>query len=231
MVKADLRVSTPSLNTSSNNATLSTVGGVDSTRRTFLAQAAAAAAGGAAIGAALPLPGSAAAAGLIPNPILDAIPGAPSQLALTLDASLASDELRSAFGKAHDAYEALKSAWAEYQRVNELMDQWHKRNPEPVVRRAIGKYERRWRKYHEAVNYYGLWGAYQDAREDFETAKMVVAGVKPRDLNELVFKATAVWIFEDMREEHLRAMNLSIALSVAVDLTVMAASQTKGAAA
>jgi hypothetical protein len=59
MLKADSVLSTPPLNTSS--------------RRKFLAQVAAAVASGAAIGAALPLPNSATASELAPDPIFHAI--------------------------------------------------------------------------------------------------------------------------------------------------------------
>ena len=52
-----------------NTTTMSVV----STRRRFLSQAAAVAAGGAALGAALPMPGSAVAAGQAPDPILEII--------------------------------------------------------------------------------------------------------------------------------------------------------------
>jgi hypothetical protein len=81
------------------------------------------------------------------------------------------------------------------------------------------------------VNYHGIWEAHQDARADFERAKVAVARVEVRDLNELALKAVTVWIFEDTREEHLRGITASIALSVAVALGLMAASQAKGAAA
>lgn len=73
MTRADRVLSTPPLNSSSNNVAVSTTEGVDSTRRAFLARAAAVAAGGAALGIALPLSGSAAAAGQAPDPILEAI--------------------------------------------------------------------------------------------------------------------------------------------------------------
>jgi hypothetical protein len=73
MTRADRVLSTPPLNTSSNKVAISTADGVDSTRRTFLVQAAAVGAGAATLGAALPLPGSAVSAGQAPDPILDAI--------------------------------------------------------------------------------------------------------------------------------------------------------------
>jgi hypothetical protein len=71
MTRADRVLSTPPLNSSSNNVAAATTERVVDTRRAFLAQAVAA--GGAALGAALPLPGSAAAAGQAPDPILAAI--------------------------------------------------------------------------------------------------------------------------------------------------------------
>lgn len=204
----------------------------ETSRRAFLVKAAAAAAGGAAVGMALPLPKSAAGAGLTPNSILESIAPTTQSPTLTLDASLLGDELRSALGRANEAHEALKSAWSEYRRVQQLVAQWNRRNREPVGNsRAHAKFERRRCKYHEAVNYHGIWEAYQDAKADFERAKVVVARVEVRDLNELAAKAAAVWIFEDPREEHLRGINYSIALSVAVALSLMAARQTKGAAA
>jgi hypothetical protein len=63
MIPADSVLSTPPTNTSSDNTS----------RRGFLAQAAAVTAGGAALGLALPLPGSAAGAGQAPDPIIEVI--------------------------------------------------------------------------------------------------------------------------------------------------------------
>ena len=65
MTQADRVHSTPPTNTSALP--------VDATRRGFLAQAAVAAAGGAALGLALPLPGSAGAAERVPDSIYAAI--------------------------------------------------------------------------------------------------------------------------------------------------------------
>jgi hypothetical protein len=233
MTKADLRVNTPPLNTSPDNATLSTVGGVDSTRRTFLARAAAVAAGGAAIGAALSLSGSAAGAGLTHNAAVEAIAGAPSQSpVLTLDWSLASDELQSAFRAMGSAHDTLKTAWAEYQKAEGLVRDWEQQHPSPGGNgRAYRKWERRWCKQVADIGYADADSAYMDARADFKRAKVEVALVKVRDLNELALKAAAVYAFEDIREEHLRDITPTIALSVAVALGLMAASQTKGAAA
>ncbi|MGY3605127.1 MULTISPECIES: hypothetical protein [unclassified Bradyrhizobium] len=73
MIQAKTRVITPPLNSSSSNVVVSTADGADSSRRAFLAQAAAVAAGAAALGAALPVSGSAAAAGLAPDSILQVI--------------------------------------------------------------------------------------------------------------------------------------------------------------
>ncbi|MCK1618929.1 twin-arginine translocation signal domain-containing protein [Bradyrhizobium sp. 159] len=74
MTRADRVHSTPPLNSSSNKvARTTTVDPVETSRRQFLAQAAAVTAGGVALGAALPLPGSASAAGLAPDPIFAAI--------------------------------------------------------------------------------------------------------------------------------------------------------------
>ena len=65
MTQADRVLSTPPTNTSALPA--------DPSRRGFLAQAAVVAAGGAALGVALPLPGSAGATERIPDPIYAAI--------------------------------------------------------------------------------------------------------------------------------------------------------------
>ncbi|RZN31255.1 hypothetical protein CWO90_17595 [Bradyrhizobium sp. Leo121] len=48
---------------------------------------------------------------------------------LTLDGSGASDELRSAFRTLDDAYEALKTAWAERRRVAELSRERERQHP------------------------------------------------------------------------------------------------------
>jgi hypothetical protein len=63
MIQADTRLSTPPTNTSVH----------PSSRRRFLAQAAAVAAGSGTLGMALPLPGSAGAAERVPDPVLDLI--------------------------------------------------------------------------------------------------------------------------------------------------------------
>src|SRR5258707_15861802 len=65
MTQADRVLSTPPTNTSALP--------VAPTRRGFLAQAAVVAAGGAALGVALPLPGSVGASERVPDPILDVI--------------------------------------------------------------------------------------------------------------------------------------------------------------
>ncbi|WP_194393888.1 hypothetical protein [Bradyrhizobium sp. CCBAU 51765] len=234
MTEADRVRSTPPLNSSSNNvARATTIDPVEtSSRRRFLAQAAAVTAGGVALGPALPLPGSAAAAGLTSNPILEAVTGAPLQApTLTLDSSLASDELRSACRKVDDTHETLKAAWTEYQRVQELGRDWNRQHPAPDgSRRAYRKWERRWCKHRDEVNFDGAQAAYFEARTDFEKAKVAVALVDARDLNELALKAAVAYVYEDPRERHLRNLTPTIAASVAVGLAIMVA-RAKGASA
>ena len=67
--RTDTRLSTPPLNTSSNNVAVSTGDRVDSTRRAFLSLAAAVTVGGAALGVAIPMPGSAVGAGQAPEAV------------------------------------------------------------------------------------------------------------------------------------------------------------------
>jgi hypothetical protein len=196
----------------------------DTSRRAFLVKAAAAAAGGAAVGMALPLPESAAGAGLTHIQATDAIPPRLRRPVLTLDGSGAGDELRSAFRVLDDAHEALKTAWAEYRRVADLARDWERQHPYSGggSNRAYRKRERHRSRYSNEINWRPVSQAYYEAREDFEEAKRDAALVKVRDLNELALKAAAVYAYEDTREGHLRSITPVISVSVAIDLAKMA---------
>ena len=152
MTRADTRLSTPPLNTSSNNVAVSTADRVDSTRRAFLSQAAVVAAGGAALGVAFPMPGSTVGAGQAPEAVAPLL----RRPVLTMDGAAASDELRSAFRDLEDAHETLKTAWVEYRRVVGLTREWEREHPFSGggSNRAYRKWERRRSKYFEEIG----WG-------------------------------------------------------------------------
>ncbi|WP_271590755.1 twin-arginine translocation signal domain-containing protein [Bradyrhizobium sp. CCBAU 53415] len=106
MTEADRVRSTPHLDSSSNNvARATTIDPVEtSSRRRFLAQAAAVTAGGVALGAALPLPGSAKGADLATDPMFAAI-------------------------EAHKAARAMTSTWlARYCELETLLPQEKRRS-------------------------------------------------------------------------------------------------------
>ncbi|MCK1682161.1 hypothetical protein IVA87_22765 [Bradyrhizobium sp. 147] len=193
---------------------------VVSTRRHFLSQAAAVAAGSAALGAALPLSGSAAGAGQAPEGVAPLL----RRPMLAMDGLTASDELRSAFRELEDAHKTLKTAWVEYRRVVDLLREWEREHPFSGggSNRAFRKWERRYRKYLDEMNWGPVGKVYHEARRDFEEAKIAAARVKVRDIDELALKACGVYVYEDVREgEHLRGIPPAIAISVAVDLARM----------
>ncbi|MDI4239487.1 hypothetical protein OZ411_42650 [Bradyrhizobium sp. Arg237L] len=96
--------------------------------------------------------------------------------------------------------------------------------------RAYRKWERRWRKYLDEINWGAVGQAYHEARADFEEAKIAAARVNVRDLNELALKAATVYLYEDTREAHLGRMTPAIAVSVAIDLARMALPESSPAA-
>ena len=149
-----------------------------------------------------------------------------------MDGSAASDELRSAFRELEDAHETLKTAWIEYRRVVDLTREWEREHPFSGggSNRAFRKWDRRYRKYLDEMNWGPVGRVYHEARADFEEAKIVAARVKVCDIDELALKACGVYVYEDVREgEHLRGITPAIAISVAVDLARM--SLPEGAAA
>jgi hypothetical protein len=215
--------STPRLNSSTNNVAEPTATeAVDTSRRRFLSQAAAVTAGGAAL-ATTAISVSAAAAVQAPDPILKAVAPSLRRPMLRMDGSGASDELRSAFRTLDDAHEVLKTTWAEVRRVVDLAQDWEREHPYSGggSNRAYRKWDRRRRKYFDELNYHAVCRARHEAEEDFRGAQLAVAEVKVRDLDELAAKACAVYVYEDMREVHLRRITPAISVSVAIDLARM----------
>jgi hypothetical protein len=196
-----------------------------STRRHFLSQAAAVTAGGAVLATALSVSASAAGAGQAADPILGTVAPSLRRPVLAMDGCGASDELRAAFRTLGDAHEVLKTTWAELRRVGDLMREWDRQHPlypsSGGSNRAYRKWDRRRNKYADEMNQDAVYQAYDEAWENFKAAQLAAAGVKVRDLDELAHKACAVYVYEDMREEHLRRITPAISISVAVDLVRM----------
>jgi hypothetical protein len=169
-----------------------------STRRRFLSQAAGVAAGGAVLALATIPPASAVA-----SP------------AGSLDASKASPALRAAARALDEAHERLKAAKARFAADDLKVAEWQANNPAPLKGRAHKRWVRKWREYRDAVAG-GGWAAQIEAEEDFRAALMVVAKIKPRDMDELALKACISAIYDKVYLG--RGTEAIIGYSVALDL-------------
>lgn len=148
---------------------------------------------------------------------------------LAFDGSQCGDAMREAYYKLDEANEALKLTAADFQRVWKACGEWQKANPQPGAHRAHKKYCRRYDKHMDEINYDAVFDAHQKARDAFKAAQLALANVKVRDLAELCLKACMIYVFEDVRQPHLRHVDPVISVSVAMDLAAMAA-PTKGEA-
>ncbi|WP_453953569.1 hypothetical protein [Bradyrhizobium sp. USDA 377] len=102
---------------------------------------------------------------------------------------------------------------AEY----ELYREWLEQNPEPPgkSRRAMRNWDRRQEKYMEASNFLSAQAAQVDAVRAHEAARKAIAEYRARDMNELVYMACLVCVFEDGKHGRSRVF---MAQGVAYDL-------------
>jgi hypothetical protein len=150
-------------------------------RRRFLTNVAGVAAGGTVLALATIPPASAAAA--------------PTG---SLDASNASPALRAAAIALDDAHGRLKEALAAFDVADKLPEEWRRLNPKPTDRRAVKRWERRYRDYRRSVTM-DSWHASLDAEDAFRDAQMAVAKIDARDMGELSLKACLSCIYDAAR--------------------------------
>jgi hypothetical protein len=131
------------------------------------------------------------------------------------DASKASPALRAAVRALDEAHERLKAAKARFVADDLKVAEWQANNPAPLKGRAHKRWVRKWREYRDAVAG-GGWAAQIEAEEDFRAALMVVAKIKPRDMDELVLKACLSGFFDKAQLAY--GSNAVIGYSVALDL-------------
>jgi hypothetical protein len=171
---------------------------VDPTRRRFLSNAAGMAAGGTVLALAIFPPASAIASS-----------------ARSLDASKASPALRAAVRALDEAHERLKAAKAQFVADDLKVAEWQANNPTPLKGRAHKRWVRKWREYRDATAGEG-WRGQVEAEDDFRSALMVVAKIKPRDMDELALKACISAIYDKVYLG--RGTEAIIGYSVALDL-------------
>lgn len=166
--------------------------------------------------------GGAALAGVkIASPLSEAQADILKTPKLAMDGSQASPELKDAVQKLGDANEVLKVTSADFQRIWKLANDWQIKNHPPRIPRAFRKYARRHDKFLDGIGFDTVFEVHTKAREAFEAAQLAVAQVKVRDLPELALKACTIFLYEDIREKHLRHIKPAIAVSVAIDLAKM----------
>ncbi|MGX1323721.1 hypothetical protein AB7M17_007174 [Bradyrhizobium sp. USDA 377] len=173
------------------------------TRRHFFTQAVGAAAGGTVLALAAIPPAVAVAA--------------PAGSAPALDATRISPELRDLVHALQGADDALTPAMAAFDAEYELYREWLEQNPEPPgkSRRAMRNWDRRQEKYMEASNFLSAQAAQVDAVRAHEAARKAIAEYRARDMNELVYMACLVCVFEDGKHGRSRVF---MAQGVAYDL-------------
>lgn len=77
----------------------------------------------------------------------------------------------------------------------------------------------------EEIDYDPIFEAHTKARKAFKEAQISLAKVKVRDFAELCLNACLIYVFEDVRQPHLRHVEPVISVGVTMDLAAMA---TKG---
>lgn len=137
------------------------------------------------------------------------------------DGSDASPELRAAGIELADANDRLKETNEDFLRVWNLNGKWEREHPRPGSPRAHKKWLRRWHAYAASIGYDAAFDAHTEAREAFERAQDKVALLKARDMQELALKGCMSFVYEDIRQSHLRHVRPHIGQSVALELAFM----------
>jgi len=93
--------------------------------------------------------------------------------------------------------------------------EWQDNNPQPLKGRARKRWVRKWHEYQDATEGES-WQAQLEAEKNFRNAQVVVANIKPRDMNELTLKACLSAIYD--KEQLAYGSNVVIGYSVAWNL-------------
>jgi hypothetical protein len=102
---------------------------------------------------------------------------------------------------------------------------WPELNPKPTDRRAVKRWERRYRDYRHSVAM-DSWRASVDAEDAFRDAQMAVAKIDARDMNELALKACLSGVYDAARlrsGRNVAVIGYSVALNL-ISLTTAVAS-------
>jgi hypothetical protein len=138
----------------------------------------------------------------------------------TTDAPLGkvSDEMATVAGELIDANEELKKAWERKEAVTAQVKEWETRHPQPgELGRRMRKWDRWQDKIYEKFGFFPAMEEYNKTVKRFGLARVAVANLKPRDQDELIFKAMMGMIFEDGHQKYLRhSMEGAQVISVSV---------------
>ena len=189
MTQADSVLSTPPTNTSAIQP--------QSSRRSFLVQAAGVAAGGAALGMALPLPSPAATPQGVP------------------DASKAGPALKAAVCALADAHDALEAAKAANDACVAKVERWEADNPKPISKRGIKRWHRKYEDQANAAKTAAAWLALYHAQQAFLAAQMAVAKIHPADQNELCLMAAVATVYDKVKLSHGQQALISYGVALA----------------
>ncbi|MGY4572575.1 hypothetical protein [Bradyrhizobium sp. USDA 3256] len=120
-----------------------------------------------------------------------------------------------------DADKALKAAHDVYNAEYIQYRAWGKRNPEPKYasdRRAWRRWDGKFKAYMRSCSFHATQGAHEEACEAHAALRKAIAEYRARDMNEVVYKACLVCVFEDRAHNGGTYFRPYMAQGVAFDL-------------